>query len=59
MMVNYQDIVHDSSSTLFKFRDNCQKALNNQKDAIELFYDDEIDCCLEVIGENQVRLLLY
>ena len=54
MMVDYQDIVHDSSTTLFKFRDNCQKALNNQKDAIELFRENEFDCCLEQMAENKV-----
>ena len=59
MMVDYQDIVHDSSTTLFKFRDNCQKALNNQKDAIELFRENEFDCCLEQMAENKVRLLVY
>ena len=59
MMVDYQDIVHDSSKTLFKFRDNCQKALNNQKDAIELFRENEFDCCLEQMTENKVRSLVY
>ena len=54
MMVDYQDIVHDSSTTLFKFRDNCQKALNNQKEAIELFADKEYDYCLEQLSENKV-----
>ena len=59
MMVDYQDIVHDSSTTLFKFRDNCQKALNNQKDAIKLFLEHEFDCCLEQMAENKVRSLVY
>ena len=54
MICDYQKMVHDSSTTLFEFRSNSLKALSNQKDAVELFNENEFADCLEQISENKV-----
>lgn len=41
MMIKYQSLVHDSTKTLFKFRDICRLAIDNHVSAIELMYQDK------------------
>jgi hypothetical protein len=53
MMAGYQSLVHDSTTTLFEFRDNCKSAIENVVTAIDIFNADEYTTCIEILGENK------
>ena len=53
MLINYQSLVHDSTNTLFEFRDNSKSAIENVVTAIELFEEDEYLDALEILAENK------
>lgn len=53
MLINYQSLVHDSTNTLFEFRDNSKSAIENVVTAIELYEEDEYLDALEILSENK------
>ena len=53
MLIDYQSLVHDSTNTLFEFRDNSKSAIENVVTAIELFEEDEYLDALEILAENK------
>ena len=57
MMMEYQSMVHDSTVTLFKFRDHCRTAIENHVLAIELYNEDCFVDSLSILAENKVRKL--
>ena len=54
MMMDYQSMVHDSTVTLFKFRDNCRTAIENHVLAIQLYNEDCFADSLTILAENKV-----
>ena len=54
MMMDYQSMVHDSTVTLFKFRDKCRAAIENHVLAIELYNEDAFSDSLSILAENKV-----
>ena len=57
MMMNYQSMVHDSTVTLFKFRDNCRTAIENHVLAIQLYNEHCYADCLIILADNKVNSL--
>ena len=53
-MMDYQSMVHDSTTTLFKFRDHCREAIENHVLAIDMYKDGEYLDCVEVLSANAV-----
>ena len=54
-MTGYQSLVHESSTSLWEFRDNCKIAVGNIVDAMMLFEEEELTDCLEILGDNKVN----
>ena len=52
--MDYQSMVHESTSTLFKFRDNCRTAIENHVLAIELYNEKAFAESLSILAENKV-----
>lgn len=53
-MVEYQELVNSSCFILFEFQGKIFKALNNQKNAIELYQAKEVQECNNRIKKNKV-----
>ena len=56
--MDYQSMVHDSTVTLFKFRDNCRTAIENHVLAIQLYKEDCFADSLTILAENKVKNVL-
>ena len=59
MIMDYQSMVHESTSTLFKFRGNCRTAIENHVLAIELYQEDAYAESLSILAENKVTSTIY
>ena len=59
MLMDYQSMVHDSTTTLFKFRDNCRTAIENHVLAIEMYKVQEYSDCMEILSENAVIIFFF
>ena len=55
MISEYQNLMHDASTSVFNFRSKCWNAFENQQYGITLFVNKEYKDCVSQIMKNQVK----